>query len=47
MCCCAKTKKAKFKCCGITSVVFGVILLAIGIAFPFVLKPIVNLVAQG
>lgn len=41
MCCCAKTKSAKYKCCGITSIVTGVIALGLGIAWPFIMKPLV------
>ena len=46
MCCCAKTKAAKFKCCIITSVVLGGLALIIGIAFPFIMKPLVLMAAK-
>ena len=41
MCCCAKTKAANFKCCGIASVVLGGLVLIAGIAFPYIMKPLV------
>lgn len=41
MCCCAKSKSAKFKICGYISVATGVVLLALGIAWPFIMQPLV------
>lgn len=41
MCCCAKSKSAKFKICGYVSVSIGVVLLALGIAWPFIMQPLV------
>lgn len=41
MCCCCKTRSAKFKSCGIAAAISGVALLALGISWPFILKPIV------
>jgi CD36 family len=34
-------RSSKLKCCGIASLVIGVILVAFGIAWPFILKPLV------
>jgi hypothetical protein len=41
MCCCAKTRSTKFKSCGICSLIGGVLLLAFGIGFPFLMNYLV------
>ena len=45
-CCCAKTKSSKIKTCGIASVVIGVILLGIGIGWPFIMDSLIIMGAK-
>lgn len=41
MCCCIKSRSKKFKACGIASVATGVVLLGLGIGWPFIMAPLV------
>jgi len=46
MCCCAKTKSAKIKACGIASVATGGLLLALGISWPFIMDSLIMMGAK-
>lgn len=46
MCCCARSKSSKFKICGYTSIGVGLSLLALGIAWPFIMDPLILMGAK-
>lgn len=46
MCCCIKTRSLKFKTCGYASIATGVILLALGISWPFIMNPLIIMGAK-
>lgn len=39
-------RSQKLKCCGVTSIAIGVILTAVGIAWPFIMKALVKMGAK-